>query len=247
MGGADRGDKRNKDDVQDDMIGIARVPLLALTKGKTIAESFDIVGNGGAKNGQVAVKITVINASTATKGSLSRKDKNIKGMEKEGFSLELRESIIKEIASKLGRLSLETKLMFGIFSRGTNKCTREDFKYCCLHRLDLKELIGSREIDMLLDSTIGSNTHITQNDFVTFFNKAIVEAREDANKLDATTKMMVQAADRQGNYDHRGTSITPSEASHVGSDAMRIMKRWFETWATTEDSYMSLRREIKKE
>ena len=56
--------------------------------------------------------------------------------------------------------------MFGIFSRGTKLCNREDFKYCCLQRLELKNEITERELDMLLDGRLKDNANMTQKDFV---------------------------------------------------------------------------------
>ena len=42
--------------------------------------------------------------------------------------------------------------MFGIFSRGSKLCTFEDFKYCCMQRLNLKLELKEKDIDTFLIS-----------------------------------------------------------------------------------------------
>lgn len=69
--------------------------------------------------------------------------------------------------------------MFGIFSRGTKVCSREDFKYCCLQRLDLKREISDRELSMFLENKLGNKANITQKEFVTIFSGPIGQAREE--------------------------------------------------------------------
>lgn len=47
---------------------------------------------------------------------------------------------------------IDVELMFGIFSRGTRTCSFEDFKYCCLQRLNLKLEMSEKELDMFLNN-----------------------------------------------------------------------------------------------
>lgn len=54
------------------------------------------------------------------------------------------------IAMRLARFPLDVDTMFGIFSRGQNSVSKEDFKYCALQRLNLKKEISEKEIDLLL-------------------------------------------------------------------------------------------------
>jgi hypothetical protein len=42
--------------------------------------------------------------------------------------------------------------MFGIFSRGAKLCSFEDFKYCCMQRLNLKEDLKDKDIDIFLST-----------------------------------------------------------------------------------------------
>jgi len=58
--------------------------------------------------------------------------------------------IIMRIARRLAPVDCDIELMFGIFSRGERTCTHEDFKYCCLERLRLKDEISWQELDVLL-------------------------------------------------------------------------------------------------
>ena len=82
--------------------------------------------------------------------------KDIKSTEKNTYNSQFEKNIIMHIAMRLSKLSIDVELMFGIFSRGQRSCTREDFKYCCLHRLDLKNKISERELEMLLDNKLGN-------------------------------------------------------------------------------------------
>jgi hypothetical protein len=66
------------------------------------------------------------------------------------YTAQWENDIIYRIAQKLGRLSLDVELMFGIFSRGTRSCTLEDFKYCCLQRLNMRNDITEKELDLFL-------------------------------------------------------------------------------------------------
>lgn len=105
---------------------------------------------------------------------------------------------MRAIAGKLGRLSLSTELIFGIFSRGTRACSREDFKYCCLQRLDLKDVLGEREIDQLLDHNIGKQPNVTQDDFVRIFRAPIERARQEYNLQHAIDQSTIQAYEQRG-------------------------------------------------
>jgi Ca2+-binding EF-hand superfamily protein len=95
------------------------------------------------------------------------------------------------VARKLGRLSLEVELMFGIFSRGSKSCTREDFKYCCLQRLNLKNDISERELDMLLDSKLKNRPNMEQRDFVVIFSDAINTARNEALNQESLDRQLL--------------------------------------------------------
>jgi len=75
------------------------------------------------------------------------------------------------ISRKLANINCDIELMFGIFSRGQRTVTKEDFKYCCLHRLQLKKEIADKEMDLFLMGnpyTKGKN-YLEQHDFVQIF------------------------------------------------------------------------------
>jgi len=89
------------------------------------------------------------------------------------------QDIILRIATKLGRLSIDVELMFGIFSRGTKSCTKEDFKYQCLNRLNLKDQLTEKELDLFLNNHVKlkDKRNVNQKDFVDIFSAAITAAR----------------------------------------------------------------------
>lgn len=123
---------------------------------------------------------------------------DIKSTQKQSFSKDWERDVIMRIARKLGRLSIDVDLMFGIFSRGTKTCTREDFKYCCLQRLNLKDEISERELDMLLDSKLKDKTNMEQRDFVNIFAQYIAKARNESQNQEAEQRsLMMRYQDKQ--------------------------------------------------
>ena len=164
----------------DDMIGICKLPLVDLAKGVGINGDFAVKGLQGEPRGKVTVKISVVDpgASSATKQSQAQAD--IQATQKQAFNSGWEKDVVMRVARKLGRLSIDVELMFGIFSRGTKSCTREDFKYCCLQRLNLKNEISERELDMLLDARLKSRPNMEQRDFVAIFSASIGAARNEA-------------------------------------------------------------------
>lgn len=72
--------------------------------------------------------------------------------------------------------------MFGIFSRGTKSCTKEDFKYQCLNRLNLKDQLTNKELDLFLNNHVKlkDKKNVEQKDFVEIFTAAITAARNAA-------------------------------------------------------------------
>jgi len=134
------------------------VPLESLFKGIGISKDFPIKGgaSGGENRGICTIKITVVDPSKSMELTKGKMMKDIKSTEKNTYNSQFEKNIIMHIAMRLSKLSIDVELMFGIFSRGQRSCTREDFKYCCLHRLDLKNKISERELEMLLDNKLGN-------------------------------------------------------------------------------------------
>ena len=93
------------------------------------------------------------------------------------YNKQWEQDVVMRIARKLATLNCEIGLMFGIFSQGQRNCTHENFKHCCLNRLNLrKEGLTERELDLLLvgsEYTRDSNL-IEINDFIGMFEGAIV-------------------------------------------------------------------------
>jgi hypothetical protein len=77
--------------------------------------------------------------------------------------------------------------MFGIFARGSKACTREDFKYCCLRSLNLKDELSERELDMFWSqhSRLRGKAAIDKEDFADIFADAITAARSSALNKEA--------------------------------------------------------------
>ena len=85
------------------------------------------------------------------------------------------------IARKLAKFPGSPELLFGIFSRGQKTVTKEDFKYTCLRRLQLKTEITEREIDMFLRGcpVLVDKEFMYYDDFLQIFSASITQARHD--------------------------------------------------------------------
>ena len=82
---------------------------------------------------------------------------------------------IYRIARRLAKFPGDLELIFGIFSRGQRTVTKEDFKYTILKRLNMKNEIAEREVDMFLK---GNQYLVDKNiidlvDFIQIFTQAI--------------------------------------------------------------------------
>lgn len=72
--------------------------------------------------------------------------------------------------------------IFSIFSRGDSFVHKEDFKYCILFRLRLKEQVSEQEIDKFLEYNryLVNKESIDLHDFKNLFETAISQARMEA-------------------------------------------------------------------
>ena len=120
-----------------DKIGTCKVPLADLAKQIDINGSFDIIDPQGKKSGEVTIDIRVVDPAAGSSEQQAKTAKDVKSAQSKTYSDEWATDVIRKIAFKLGRLSIGIPLMFGIFSRGSKSCSREDFTHCCLRRLDL--------------------------------------------------------------------------------------------------------------
>jgi len=89
--------------------------------------------------------------------------------------------LILRISRPISKFNIEIGLLFGIFSGGRTTCTKEDFKYCCLTRLGLKNEVSERELDLFLmgNNYFKDKNYIEKDDFVAVFESAIQQARYD--------------------------------------------------------------------
>jgi len=171
----------------DDLIGICKVPLADLANGIGINKDFKVCDLNGAEVGKVTVQITVVDVSTNKEFNRLKTHKEITEFQKESYNDKWEEGIIRKIAAKLSKRIIDVELMFGIFSRGAKACTREDFKYCCLQRLDLGKELSDKELEMFLNQhpRLKDKATISQRDFIEIFSNEIIAARHEALNRDA--------------------------------------------------------------
>jgi hypothetical protein len=151
MTGIENGGQAEQDD---DMIGICKIPLADMAAGLGISGEFTIIGSLGEPRGLVNVKLTVVNTSGGADKGDSHQPKGVTDVDLASYNAKWEQDLIMKIANKLGGLSIDVELMFGIFSRGLKSCTREDFKYCCLRRLNLDTEIPDKEMDIFLEKNV---------------------------------------------------------------------------------------------
>mmetsp|Transcript_20877 Transcript_20877/g.32230 ORF Transcript_20877/g.32230 Transcript_20877/m.32230 type:complete len:111 (+) Transcript_20877:2783-3115(+) len=95
--------------------------------------------------------------------------------------------MIMRIARKLADIQLEIPFMFGIFSRGSDACSINDFKYNCLQRLNLKEDLDEADLDRFVSShsILSKKNYITREDFEAIFAVYIKKAKAEVLDRDA--------------------------------------------------------------
>lgn len=165
----------------DDLIGICKVPLADLAGGIGIEEDFTIKDLSGVEAGTARVQITIVDATSGREFHRKQTKKEIEQERKGTYNDQWERGIIQKIAAKLSRSRrvIDLDLMFGIFARGSKACTREDFKYCCLRSLNLKDELSERELDMFWSqhSRLRGKAAIDKEDFADIFADAITAAR----------------------------------------------------------------------
>jgi len=154
------------------MIGIARIPLEALAQSATIHEKFSVFAPGTNKTiGEINVKVSAIDIDRIHSESVV--DKTVHDLQ---YNKEWEDDVIMRVARKLSTLPCDTDLLFGIFTHGQKNCTKEDFAYCCLNKLNLRKEIAPREMDLFLqgNQVLRESALIERDDFVAVFQNAIV-------------------------------------------------------------------------
>lgn len=106
------------------------------------------------------------------------------------YNLEWEKDLCYRIARKLGHINTDVGLIFGIFSRGHKTVTNEDFKYCCLNRLNLRKEMTERELDMFLQNNefTRGKEFMDQEEFIQIFKNHILRARHECLNAEATWK-----------------------------------------------------------
>ena len=95
------------------------------------------------------------------------------------YNKEWEDEIVNIIANRLAKQNCSIDLLFGIFSNSMRTATKEDFKHCLLHRLNLNQEISEKEIDLLLMGCdfFANKNYIEREDFMAVFKNPIENAK----------------------------------------------------------------------
>jgi hypothetical protein len=163
----------------DDMIGVCKVPLKSLVAGCSTHDRYPIKIAGSTEVvGDLEVKISVtdlggVAGTTIAGDTMARTATNMQ------YSKEWEDEVVGIIASKLAKQNCSIDLLFGIFSNSMRTATKEDFKHCILHRLNLNQEISEKEIDLLLMGCdfFANKAYIEREDFMAVFKNPIENAK----------------------------------------------------------------------
>lgn len=161
----------------DDIIGIARIPLKSIATGASVHDKFPVVAaKSNLPVGSIEVKLSVMDLDAIANDSLRTSQTT-----KLHFNQEWERDMVMKIANKLATLPVEVELIFGIFSSGQRTCTKEDFAYCCLTRLGLKQSVTEKEMSLFLNETdaFRDKDYIERDEFNNLFSSAIQKARNE--------------------------------------------------------------------
>jgi hypothetical protein len=139
-------------------------------------------GQTGVPVGTLEIKISVMDMNTDVPSQSIAKVTN-----QLTYNVEWENHLIATIAQTLARINAETSLIFGIFSRGQRSVTKEDFKYCVLSRLNLKDKISEREMDFFLEGNrvLEGKSFIERSDFEAVFQNPLLRAKEEVRDEDS--------------------------------------------------------------
>jgi hypothetical protein len=173
-GGQNVGDNEQNED----MIGTVKVPLDCLIKGVAIMDDFPIRGTKGEPVGKLKVNIQINDIDGRTPFSQNQGSM--------AYNQEWEADLVYRIAAKLARFGLANlEMIFSIFARGDKFVHKEDFKYCILYRLRLKQQISEVEIDRFLEYNqfLAHKETLDLYDFKSIFEQPIFTARNEASNL----------------------------------------------------------------
>ena len=128
--------------------------------------------------GELEVKITVTDLGGVAGTSIAS-DNLARVANELQYNKEWEDEIVNIIACRLARQNCSVDLLFGIFSNSMRTATKEDFKYCLLHRLNLNQDISEKEIDLLLMGCdfFANKAYIERDDFMAVFRSPIENAK----------------------------------------------------------------------
>lgn len=182
LGGVERGG-RGAEGENEDMIGTARVPLADLIKGACIHDRFPIRNSKRENCGTVEVKLTVMDLDGHLTGAGLGSAVNL------AYNQQWEDDIVYRIALKLAKFPVgeSIELLFGIFTSGSKTVDRETFKMVIRRKLQLKDEISEKELDIFLKGNpyLADKEYIDLADFMQIFSAAITKARMDLQNTEA--------------------------------------------------------------
>ena len=194
----------------DDMIGSASIPLKDLAANCSIHGKYEIrAPSSTTAMGTIEVKIAVNDLEQVQQESILNVHKAAQEM---NYNKEWEEDVVMRIARKLGSLHCDIELIFGIFTQGQRNCTKEDFKHCCLHRLNLRaDGMTERELDLLLmgNKYTKDDNIIERDDFVNIFGNTIIQARNERQEQAAFQESVLR--------DESFMSLSPEKRAEISA------------------------------
>lgn len=158
------------------MIGTVKIPLASLIQGSSINERFSIRNAQNESVGTLEAKISIIDIDNGGFTSFT----NNRGTQMH-YNKQWENDLIYKISKRLAKFPGEIEMLFGIFSKGQKTVTKEDFKYTLMRRLQLRNEISEKEIDMFLKGChyIIDKEYVSLDDFIQIFSSSVNQARQD--------------------------------------------------------------------
>ena len=114
--GVERGGKAlHEGEQNEDMIGVAKIPLGELIKGASIHDRFPIKSLRNENCGQLEIKLTIMDMDSGFSLDLTKSRTAALHL---NYNKQWENDIVYRIATKLARFPADVDMLFGIFSRG---------------------------------------------------------------------------------------------------------------------------------
>ena len=149
--------------------------------------------------------------------------KEISKAQEQSYSNLWEKDVIQRIAKKISKHGIDTELVFGLFSRGAAECTHEDFKYTILTRLNLKNELSDRELDMFIKNNIrfGQKKIIEYADFQAVFADQINAQKKAAGTHEEYDHAQMLRYNSMMNQDAFEASMSGTLSQTLGNKTLR--------------------------